>query len=376
MITVLDRVRGHIAAGPMVPGDATTAFQALPPAPSMVTDAYGAVAPPIYPAEPLPPDEDRPRRAWPWIVLVAILLIGGAIAAYALTRPEQVVVPNVVGTPVEGARAVLSNAGFEVNVDRFRSDKPEGQVIREDPQPGKKVDKGSPITLTVSDGPGTTGVPNVIGDGRRAAAKKLRKAGFVVREREAPSDAVPHDHVIDTAPAPGSQAQVGSEIVLTVSTGKQKAAVPRVVGLDVQEATAQVEDVGLRVHVVEKDSTQTPGTVLAQSPPATTSLTQGSTVTLTVAREPVNVDVPDVTGKPEGEAVNAISDAGFSPRTVDKTVTDQTQDGTVLSQKPSGGKKAKKGDRVTLTIGRFQTNTSTTPGGGDETQTVPTITTP
>ena len=378
-ITVLDRVRGHIAAGvgagPV--GESTTAFQPLP-APAYVTDAYAAAAPPsgVYPVEHVVEEEPPPRR-WPWVLLVVLLLVGAAIGAYALSRPEQVVVPDVVGKPVQGASALLRNAGFDVNVDHVRSDQPQDQVIRQDPQPAKKVDKGSAVTLTVSDGPGTAPVPNVIGDGRRAAAKKLRKAGFKVREREEASDTVAHDHVIDTQPSPGSQAQVGSEIVITVSSGKQMVAVPKLVGLDQEEATAQIEDAGLRVHVDQKDSDQQPGTVLAQSPAPNTKLTEGSTVTLTVAREPQDVPVPDVVGNDEGEAVNTLSDAGFSPRTVDKAVTDPSQDGVVLKQSPSGGKKAKKGDGVTLTIGRFDTTTSTTPGGGDETQTTPpTITTP
>jgi serine/threonine-protein kinase len=87
------------------------------------------------------------------------------------------------------------------------------------------------------------------------------------------------------------------------------------------------------------------------------------------------VKVPDVTGESEGQAVNDISNANLSPTTVDKAVTDQTQDGIVLKQSPAGGKQAKKGDRVTLTIGRLQTPTTTTPGGGDETQTTPPTTT-
>src|SRR4051812_27295075 len=104
MITVLDRVRGHIAAGVgTVPtGDATTAFAPLPVPAAYVTDAYATAAPPVYPAEPLPPDDEHAPRRWPWILLVVLLVLGGAIAAYALTRPAQVAVPNVVGKPVQG----------------------------------------------------------------------------------------------------------------------------------------------------------------------------------------------------------------------------------------------------------------------------------
>src|SRR5947209_3215739 len=169
MITVLDRVRGHIAAG--VAGGVvqpTTAFQPVPPPPSMVTDAYAAVPPPAYPSEPPPPDDERRRHVWPWVVLAILVLLGGGIAAYALTRPKQVLVPNVVGKPYQGASAALRNAGFEVSIDRVTSTQPVDQVIRQDPQPSQKVDEGATVTLTVSDGPGTATVPFGNGAGRRA----------------------------------------------------------------------------------------------------------------------------------------------------------------------------------------------------------------
>jgi len=148
-----------------------------------------------------------------------------------------------------------------------------------------------------------------------------------------------------------------------------------VVNLAVDEATTQIEGVGLRVHETDKDSTQTPGTVLAQSPAANASVPEGSTVTLTVAREPQDVKVPDVTGEPADQAVNDISNANLSPTTVSKAVTDPAQDGVVIKQSPSGGKKAKRGDKVTLTIGRLTTTTTpTTPAPGGQTPTTTTTT--
>ena len=90
-----------------------------------------------------------------------------------------------------------------------------------------------------------------------------------------------------------------------------------------------------------------------------------------MARESQQVEVPDVTGQDEGAAVNAISDAHLSPRTRDKEVSSPDQDGTVLRQNPSAGRKVKRGSQVIVTIGRFNPDLNPGPGAGDETQTQP-----
>ena len=391
-ITALDRVRGHLAAGGVPTGEPTTAFAPVGPAPTPLAAPAAAEAYALgastgaYPSTPLPPpgardrERERERRRWPWVLIVLLLLAGGAGLAFLLTRPAKVVVPNVVNQPVQGARARLINAGFEVSIDRQRDPtSPVDTVIRQDPQPNTRADEGATITLTVSEGPGTAGVPNVLGDGRLQATRKLKQAGFKVRERREPSEDVPENHVIDTNPSPGTLAQVGSEVSVTVSTGRKRVDVPALKGLNQDEAASQLRDAGLRVSVNERDSNQDPGTVLDQNPPPGTRVVEGTTVTIVVAREPQQVEVPDVTGQDEGVAVNAVSDAHLSPRTRDKEVTDPAQDGVVLRQNPRAKRKVKRGSVVILTIGRLKTTTTPGPGQGDETQTtppVPTDTTP
>jgi serine/threonine-protein kinase len=381
-ITALDRVRGHLAAGISPAGDATTAFAPLATgaatavAPAAAAEAYTTgVHTGVYPATPLPYEDEveRERSRWPWVLLVLLLLAVGALLLFlGPLTPTKVKVPNVVGRPYQGAAASLRNAGFDVQIDRVRdATSPIDTVIRQDPQPDTKARKGATVTLTVSEGPGTRALPNVIGDGRNEATKKLKEAGFKVSEQREPSDDVTENHVINTQPGPGEVAEVGSTVTLTVSSGRKRVNVPKVTGLKREEASSALQDAGLRVNVDESDSDQDPGTVLQQDPPSGTRVVEGTTVTITVAREPQTVEVPDVTGQDEGAAVNDISDAGLSALTRDKAVDDPTQDGVVLRQSPSANKKVKRDSRVTLTIGRFNQSTTTTPGQGDETQTTP-----
>jgi serine/threonine-protein kinase len=379
-ITALDRVRGHLAAGYSPPGDKTTAFAPLGAtaptalaAPAAVEAYASGVSTGAYPAAPLPLEDERERerRRWPIVLLALLLLAGVAIAAFALTRPEKLAVPNVVGKPYQGAAASLRNAGFDVSIDRVRdATSPVDTVIRQDPQPSTRAEKGSTVTLTVSEGPGTRALPNVIGDGRVAATRKLKRAGFKVSEQREPSDQVSENRVIDTRPGPGEVAEVGTTVTLIVSSGRRRVDVPKVTGLKRDEASSQLSDAGLRVDVKERDSDQDPGTVLQQDPPPGTKVVEGTSVTIVVARQPQTVEIPDVTGLSEGDAVNQISDAGLQARTRDQEVTDATQNGVVLRQSPSAKRKAKRDSRVTLTVGRLAP-TTTTPGQGDETQTQP-----
>ena len=100
--------------------------------------------------------------------------------------------------------------------------------------------------------------------------------------------------------------------------------------------------------------------MLSQDPGAGSLAGRGSTVTLTVARQPQQVTVPNTVGQSESSALSALADAGLTPIVgATQPVTDQARDGKVVAQEPGGGK-AKRGARVTITVGKF-TPPPTTP---------------
>src|SRR5947209_12445731 len=280
-ITALDRARGHLAAGAVPIGAPTTAFATVPPAtalaPAAVVEAYSPGPPTgAYPPAPPPEEYRRGPRRWPWALLAVLIALGAAaVAVYAITHERKVAVPNVVGKSSSAAAAILHNAGFDVSIDRVPdAETPVDAVIRQDPQAGVKAQKSSTVSLTVSSGPGQRAVPDVLGDGRLAATHTLEKAGFKVRERRESSTDVNQNHVIDTSPSAGTLTQVGTIVTLTVSTGRPRVAVPKLTGLNRDDARSQLTNAALGVNVVERDSTEKPGTVLQQDPPAGTQVVQ------------------------------------------------------------------------------------------------------
>jgi serine/threonine-protein kinase len=110
------------------------------------------------------------------------------------------------------------------------------------------------------------------------------------------------------------------------------------------------------------------GTVIAQSPKGGAKANKNSQVALTVSKGPDTADVPDLTGLTEADATTQVTGAGFQVQAKDVDVSDQSEEGMVVRQRPPAGTKLKKGRTVVIYIGHFvqsQSGTETpTPGTG------------
>jgi serine/threonine-protein kinase len=173
--------------------------------------------------------------------------------------------------------------------------------------------------------------------------------------------------VISTRPDVGQELEKGSNVVLVVSSGKERVAVPKVVGLTEDEARSTLESVGFKVSSKEQETTDAAkvGKVTAQDPTGG-SRPKGSTVAITVGKEPAEVDVPDVGGAGRLAATAELKKAGFVVNQVTQKTGDRTQDLHVITQDPATGGKAKKGSTVTITVGEYDPSLGTS---GDTTTT-------
>jgi serine/threonine-protein kinase len=359
-MAALEAARSQILAGQAPPAHPTAAFGAIPePVPADPTVL--AVAPQAVEHEVAYVAGGRDdilveeERRWPWAILVTLLVAAAIIGlVLLLSGGKKVRVPSVVKLRSSAAAAVLHRAGLEVEIDNVTSDAPRGIVISQDPVAGTRVKEDSTVSLSVSEGPGARQVPDVEDLGRRAARRALTDAGFKGEERDEESEDIAKNHVIRTSPGSGVQLDIGSTVTIFVSTGAPQVEVPDVVGQKLDDARSTLQDAGFRVTTTSQPSADhDPGTVLSQSPPAGGEADKGSSVQLTVARQPEEVDVPDVTGETDTDAIRILSGAGFEVNTQREDVPTEDGDGVVLSQRPSGGRKAKPGSEVTITIGRF-----------------------
>ena len=119
-----------------------------------------------------------------------------------------------------------------------------------------------------------------------SARQELQQAGFEVSVVEAPDDDTPEGLVSAQSPDPGIQADRGSTVQITISTGPNLVAVPDVTGMEAADARAALEEAGFRPRGMPQDTTDPDeeGVVLDQDPPGTTEAEPGSTVTIFVGR--------------------------------------------------------------------------------------------
>jgi serine/threonine-protein kinase len=200
------------------------------------------------------------------------------------TGAPPVEVPSVVGRNLADAVAQLEGRGLVVDVRPTASeDRPEGEVLSQDPDAGDEVEAGSTVVLEASSGPPLVAVPDVVGLTSNQAGVELGRAGFEVSFEEEAS-AEPEGQVLRTDPGAGVELATGETVTVFTSTGPSE--VPGVVGDERAEAVAALERAGFAVAVTERSVSDPDedGIVSAQSPSAGTSARPGDTVSLTVGR--------------------------------------------------------------------------------------------
>ena len=218
----------------------------------------------------------------------------------------------------------------------------------------------------------------------------------------------PPGTIILTSPAAGTSARAGDTVVLFVSTGPPRSAVPQLRGLREEEAVALLEEAGLEASVSEKSSPLTPGTVLRSDPDTGTLLREGETVLIEIAIQrqtpnclglqesacrdiakgwkistrpqvsseeeglvlrqrtlssdelllyisdgPEDIFIPDLRGLTIEEARSVLSSSSLGVRVQYREVWDETQANIVLQQTPRPDTPSIGGEEVLLVVGRF-----------------------
>lgn len=205
-------------------------------------------------------------------------------------------------------------------------------------------------------------VPNVVGMTKEDAIKALNKLGLGYKAVTQSSDTVAEDCVISQGNVGGSKVEKNSQIVLTISSGKEnkEVSVPNVKGRSEQEARELIEAANLVVSVdYEYSDTVDAGNVIKYSPSG--SVSEGSTVTISVSRgkKVTNVTVPNVLGMSESLASQTLDSANLKV-TVKYETSSKAEYGTVTSQTPySAGDSVPSGTTITIYVSHYQQSSTT-----------------
>jgi len=224
------------------------------------------------------------RRTTAIVAAVLIVLGGGGFAILNTSShstsngPE---LPNVVGLSETAARALLS--GFTVTIQHAPDARiPKDRVASQLPLAASKVQKGSSVTLTISDGPGDTIVPvDLVGKSLEQARISLAAAGLIISKTEPVDSNEAPGVILKSDPIPGTTVTAGSGVILQIASGQVQ--VPQLIGLSEIEARTVLTQGGFLPRVIYAyQSSKDLDTVLAQAPDAGTSANIGSVITITV----------------------------------------------------------------------------------------------
>lgn len=348
-----------------------------PPGPPNVFDDFDDPNAPEY---PLPPDTQGPqhpqhpqprsaqtqtpksRRATRqrtrrgcalWLIIALVATLGMGLGAWWLGSGRYGEVPSITGLSQPQAMTAISEAGFEPVVDeRYDNDVAVSQIIGSDPLAGARVVRGDDVRVLVSLGRPT--VPAYPANHSKEVFSAALAKRTLKEEVGDPvfSDDVPTGGLVYAVPAPGQTVEVGSVVTVHYSKGPAPVKVPKIVGLQEDEARELLSKAGLEVREVaaEFSSSAEPEEVLSVSPEEGTGLERGSSVTLTINN---GIEVPNVVGKSEDTARQILQREGIEVSEVKDASSSSRDYGRVDAVSPSAGRLVNPNDAtVTLTVSR------------------------
>ncbi|HEY5144066.1 MAG TPA: PASTA domain-containing protein, partial [Solirubrobacteraceae bacterium] len=259
------------------------------------------------------------QRPWlpVWLLTVLPILIAVAVVVLLLL-PKTVTVPDLTkaATPF-AAEQLLTKAGLNPvpHIESVPGTGKAGSIIAQTPAAGKKVKRGSLVTIQVVVGSGQVKVPSVVGMKVEQAAGALDKAGLKLGQM--------------LPPPPDPKATIGSQIPAAGKLAAQGAAVS--------------------VFVIHG----------AKGAAATGA---GAAAGAAAGAGGKPVPVPNVAGKPLAAAAAALAAAKLLPVEVPRY--DAAKAGTLVRSVPASGAKVPPGSKVQLIVSAgFPTLIFDTPAG-------------
>ena len=283
-------------------------------------------------------------------LLISGLLAAGVWAFMSIGPGAFTSVPDVIGRTQDNASSVLTHAGLDSTAVKVFDQAAPGTIVSTRPVPDSRIRKDGSVELAVSQGPEMTTVPEgLVGMSFDDAKAALEAARLKLGTSIAPYDDVaPVGSVMAVSADPKASLEVGTEIVLTVSQGREPLTIISVIGATQEQAAKDLEKQGLKTAAVPAFSdTVDAGRVIDQDPKQGVAGHRMDTVTITVSQGPELIVVPDLFGKQYKDAAQALTDLGFVPKR--ENIIGGLFN-TVRSQSVKAGDTAAHGSTIVLTV--------------------------
>ena len=198
-------------------------------------------------------------------------------------------IPYVSGMSETEAQNELEEAGFKVTSSFQYDDSVEsGKVISTTPEAGTKAEKGSTVTMLVSQGSNKKTVPDVRGMADATAQSTIKSYGFNVGTVTYDySDSVEKGMVISQTVEPGTKASAGTSISITVSNGpkpEEKIEVQSFVGQQESALKSWASSKGLYTNISDSQYSDSyaKGCIISMTPSSGT-VSKGGTISYVIS---------------------------------------------------------------------------------------------
>ena len=282
------------------------------------------------------------------IVVFLIALLGSGDSG----KKNLVSVPTLVGRNYDmlqlSSDFVLKSPNYEHN-DQYEK----GQIIRQIPEQGIQVEKGTEIRIWISLGPEpkVKVMENLVGQERTTAENYLTGQKILFLCFEEYNETVKAGHVIRTDPEVGAELKDGQTVMLYISIGPEteKKNMPNVVGQSLETAKTILNNQKLNLEIKELEensNTVEEKHIIRTEPAVGEEVKTGDTVTLYVSKGPVKAKMPKVAGEDISTALKMLNAAGLVNITYDAYVESEEPKDTVVEQSVAAGEEVP----VTTTI--------------------------
>ena len=159
-------------------------------------------------------------------------------------------------------------------------------------------------------------VPNFVGKTLEEATAEAEEKGLVIQEGDLVfSPDQEEGFIASQNPASGSKVTEGKVITVNISKGKKDGVVPKIEGMDYDEAKEYLESFGFKMGPgVTVDSPLPKGIIVSQSVPYGTQAKSGTEINVEISNSKGKemVKVPNLIGRTPDEANSLLSQAGLS----------------------------------------------------------------
>jgi beta-lactam-binding protein with PASTA domain len=236
-----------------------------------------------------------PRRALPYLIAA----VGGFLLAYvavflfafpAEVLPDDGILPKVVGKTFEDASAILQKTGFvaQQGESRYHKNIPANIVLQQDPPAGSRQKRGTNVVLALSAGQKTAEVPVTTNMSQQQARIAIENTGLTMGNVSEQLSDQPRGLVVASSPPAGTRLDLPGSVDIVLSKGPASVQVPDLYGRSVGEARSMIEQLGLRIAGISRDtsSLQPENTIIRQLPAAGQTVSAGGPVSLTISHFP------------------------------------------------------------------------------------------